>query len=139
MMDFIMAPTIIGIVTLGIYKLFELFACRRERMAIIEKLGDKITTADLTGSFTLPDYGRNRITFSALKGGCLMLGIGLGLLIGFMICWSFIPDYLQSERNWNSREIAGIVYGANVLLFGGLGLITAFLIELKLNKKKDNR
>ena len=45
-MDFIMVPLIMGIITLGIYKLFELFACRRERMAIIEKLGDKISAAD---------------------------------------------------------------------------------------------
>ena len=29
-MDFIMVPLIMGIITLGIYKLFELFVCRRE-------------------------------------------------------------------------------------------------------------
>ena len=51
MMDFIMVPLIMGIITLGIYKLFELFACRRERMAIIEKLGDKISAADWKGKF----------------------------------------------------------------------------------------
>ena len=53
-MDFIMVPLIMGIITLGIYKLFELFVCRRERMAIIEKLSDKITTTDLNGKFSLP-------------------------------------------------------------------------------------
>lgn len=40
-MDFITAPLIVGIITLGIYKLFELFACRRERITLIEKLGEK--------------------------------------------------------------------------------------------------
>ena len=55
-MDFIMVPLIMGIITLGIYKLFELFACRRERMAIIEKLGDKISAADWKGKFSLPIY-----------------------------------------------------------------------------------
>ena len=78
MMDFIMVPLIMGIITLGIYKLFELFACRRERMAIIEKLGDKISAADLKGKFSLPIY--NHYSFSTLKGGCLMLGIGLAFL-----------------------------------------------------------
>ena len=29
-MDFIMVPLIMGIITLGIYKLFELFVCRRD-------------------------------------------------------------------------------------------------------------
>ena len=128
-MDFIMVPLIMGIITLGIYKLFELFACRRERMAIIEKLGDKIS---------LPIY--NHYSFSTLKGGCLMLGIGLGLLIGFFICASAIPDYLAtSDLSWNARQIVGIVYGSSVLLFGGAGLITAFLIENKMNKKKEDR
>jgi hypothetical protein len=29
MMDFIMVPTILAIITLGIYKLFELFVCKK--------------------------------------------------------------------------------------------------------------
>ena len=32
MMDFIMVPTILAIITLGIYKLFELFVCKKERL-----------------------------------------------------------------------------------------------------------
>lgn len=35
-MDFITAPLIVGIITLGIYKLFELFACRRERTRLLK-------------------------------------------------------------------------------------------------------
>ena len=41
MMDFIMVPTIMAIITLGIYKLFELFVCKKERLLLIEKMGDK--------------------------------------------------------------------------------------------------
>ena len=37
MMDFIMVPTIMAIITLGIYKLFELFVCKKERLMLIEK------------------------------------------------------------------------------------------------------
>ena len=43
MMDFIMVPTILAIITLGIYKLFELFVCKKERLTIIEKMGEKFT------------------------------------------------------------------------------------------------
>ncbi len=57
-----MVPLIMGIITLGIYKLFELFSCRRERMAIIEKFGDKISAADWKGKFSLPIY--NHYSFS---------------------------------------------------------------------------
>lgn len=137
-MDFIMVPLILGIITLGVYKTFELFACRRERMAIIEKLGDKISGADLNGKFSLPAY--NRSSFSALKGGFLMAGIGLGLLIGFLISATAIPNYVsQNDLSWNTRQMVGIIYGSCVLLFGGAGLLTAFLIETKINNTKENK
>ena len=41
-MDFIMVPLIVGIVCAGIYGLFELFVRKKERLAIIEKIGDKL-------------------------------------------------------------------------------------------------
>ena len=136
-MDFIMVPLIMGIITVGIYKLFELFVCRRERMAIIEKLGDKITATDLNGKFSLPDYSRTRSSFSSLKWGCLMLGIGLGLLIGFFLCAMSIPRYVFMEDiSWNVRQMTSVIYGSSVLLFGGAGLITAFIVENKISKKE---
>jgi hypothetical protein len=36
----------------------------------------------------------------------------------------------------NAYEISGVVYGASVLLFGGLGLLVAFVIEIKYVKDK---
>ena len=44
MMDFITIPLVVGTITLGIYKLFELFVCRKERIAMIEKLADRVNT-----------------------------------------------------------------------------------------------
>ena len=38
MMDFIFVPLVVGVVTLGIYKFFELLVCRRERRMIIDKM-----------------------------------------------------------------------------------------------------
>ena len=32
MLDFIIPPLIVGFITLGIYKLFELFVCKKERL-----------------------------------------------------------------------------------------------------------
>ena len=127
MMDFIMIPAVMSIITLGIYKLFELFVCKKERLMLIEKMGDKYVP-DV--SFTPKFYGN--FSFSALKLGCLLLGMGLGLLIGFIICSSAIPDYLVQRVN---REMVSLVYGACVLIFGGVGLIVAFIAELKLSKK----
>ena len=133
MMDFIMVPTIMAIITLGIYKLFELFVCKKERLMLIEKMGDKYVPdvacmPKLCGNFS----------FSALKLGCLLVGMGLGLLIGFVICTSAIPGYLdKAVDNWRVYgETVSLVYGACVLSFGGIGLITAFIAELKLSKKE---
>ena len=46
MMDFISVPLVVGIVCAGIYGLFELFVRKRERLAIIEKIGDKLANWD---------------------------------------------------------------------------------------------
>ncbi|KAA6305525.1 hypothetical protein EZS27_042822, partial [termite gut metagenome] len=86
-MDFIMAPLIVGIIALCIYKLFELFVCKRERLSIIEKLGDKLTLPVELNKLSLPDYSHSRpFSFGALKAGCLLMGIGLGLFVGFSFC-----------------------------------------------------
>lgn len=42
MMDFIMVPLIVGIVCAGIYRLFDLFVRKKERLTIIEKIGDQL-------------------------------------------------------------------------------------------------
>lgn len=133
MMDFIMVPLIVGIVCAGIYGLFELFARKKERLAIIEKMGDKLESSALNAHIGLPRLTAN-FSFSSLKAGCLLSGIGLGLLVGFIIstlCTDFNLDM------WGQREMISTVYGASVMLFGGTGLIIAFIIEMKLSKDKS--
>jgi hypothetical protein len=72
-----------------------------------------------------------------LKIACLLLGVGLGLLIGYFICLNSIAGYSTMDLQHNANEISGVVYGASVLLFGGLGLLVAFVIELK--SMKNNK
>ena len=110
MLDFIMVPTVMAIICAGIYGLFELFVRRNDRMAIIEKIGDKLDASAFEGK--------------------------LGLLVGFLININALP-YNQFGNDWNMREVSGIVYGASVLFFGGLGLILSFIIEISMSKKKD--
>ena len=138
MMDFILVPLVVGIITLGIYKLFELFVCKKERIIMIEKLGDKFNMGDISGKFSFNvNYSRSRFSFSALKSGCLMIGIGLGLLIAFFICSFAFPNHSTSrETAWHVEQQASLVYGACVLFFGGIGLISAFLIEMHIHKQE---
>ena len=56
------------------------------------------------------------------------------LLTGYIICATTVPDYF-TERNWRMSELTSLIYGANVLLFGGLGLVVAFIVELKISQK----
>ena len=135
-MDFIMVPVVCGIFVLGFYKLFELFVCKKERLLIIEKMGEKFTPDMLENKINLSSVGN--ASFSALKFGCLFVGLGLGLLVAYLICTTTLEGYaeMSSDRfNGNLRETISVIYGACVLLFGGAGLLTSFLIELKISKK----
>lgn len=137
-MDFISVPLVVGIVTLGIYKLFELFVRKKERLSIIEKIGEKFDASMIENKFSFPSKIFKNFSFGSLKAGCLLMGVGLGLLVGFIICTSAIAGYnMGHDMDWGVRDTAGIVYGASVLIFGGLGLITAFLIEMKYSKKEE--
>ena len=62
MMDFISVPLVVGIVCAGIYGLFELFVRKRERLAIIEKIGDKLDASAFDGKLGLP-HGISRRRF----------------------------------------------------------------------------
>jgi hypothetical protein len=136
MLDFITVPLVVGLCVAGTYGLFELFVRRKERLVLIEKLSDKLDTSAINGKAgffnLLPKF-----SFSALKFGCLLCGTGLGLLIGFIIHLSVLNADLVRD-NWHEREVVATAYGASVLLFGGLALIIAFLIELKQSKRIEN-
>ncbi|CAK7042276.1 MAG: hypothetical protein PARBA_01413 [Parabacteroides sp.] len=144
MMDFIMVPLVVGICIAGVYGLFELFVRRKERLAIIEKIGEKLDASAFEGKLRLPKYGAfSNISFSSLKAGCLLAGIGLGLLIGFIVTTSIGMSSNMSYmgdgwQGWYRHELAGTVYGASVLLFGGIGLIVAFIVEMKLHKNEKD-
>lgn len=134
-MDFITVPLTTGIVFLAFYKVIELFVCRKERMTIIEKIGDKLSTSSLTNELELFNYGGLHISFSVLKTGCLLIGIGLGMLIGLLI-HIYVASMNDLGTSIGIRNMIEVAYGAPVLLFGGLGLIVAFIIEMRVKKSE---
>lgn len=133
-MDFITAPLVTFIVFAGVYGLFELFVRRRERMAIIEKISDKLDPTMINGKLDFSFIGGKKFSFGTLKIACLLLGVGLGLLVGFFICRSFIEGY--GAGNCREYDLVSMVNGACVLIFGGIGLLVAFFAEMKYLKSK---
>lgn len=133
MLDFIVVPLVVGMITLGIYKLFELIICRRERLNIIEKL-DPGELIDYLKNVPLGlRLGRGGAADSpqgfssvALRLGCLLLGLGAGLLFGHWYVGDCAGNYYAQ----------GAVYGGSVLGFGGLGLIVAFVVERLVERGK---
>lgn len=121
-------------ITYGIYKVFELFVRRKERMVMIEKMSFSegiLAPPDVTKWFSPPIP-----TFGALRLGLLLAGLGLGLVIAV-----FMNSYLDWQNMINASKLPNrhgeFLYIALMLLFGGLGLVIAYLMEQK-NRKKDS-
>ena len=120
----------VSIMVLGIayaiYKLFELYACRKERIMLIEKMsftdGIAAPPPDVSKWFSQPAP-----KMGALRLGLLLTGLGLGL------CLAIIMNSWMKLSGYHERDA---MYVALLLFFGGLGLVIANLIEQK-NRKKD--
>lgn len=137
MMDFIAIPLVVGIITFGVYKFFELIVCRRERLNIIDRLESSQLIDYLKQVPMGFRYGasepreaseyRPRVSTGGLRVGCLLAGLGLGLVIGILMKPSFAQD------DWSL--FSGLC-GGLVLLCGGLGLLVSFIVEMRLARRR---
>ena len=64
------------------------------------------------------------------------MGVGLGILVGFLFNLTIAVNRHDLDF-YNEYEAITSAYGASVLVFGGLGLIIAFVIETNMKKKED--
>lgn len=139
----LMPIMIVGTISYFIYRLFENIIHRRERLKIIEAMGDKLSPELLKSNqgfnFDLNLKG-NFNTPSAAKWGCCLMGIGLGLILAFLVCTYNIPGFAYSvHQNDYNYEAASSVFGAFTLFCGGLGLILGTLLQYYMNNKFNNK
>ena len=134
MFNFLIPIFIVGVICLTFYGMIELFVRKKERLSIIEKIGDKLDPSMIEGKFKFPKFS-SKISFSTLKIACLLIGLGLGFIVGFILDFNLIQP--SSGDNYRAiRDMREMVYIASVLLFGGISLIVAFFIEKKSIEKE---
>ena len=131
-----LAPVfVVGILTLGVYRIFELYVRRKERMAIIEKLGEQVKLSDANVNLNLPSFQQPKSNW-ALKFSLLLIGIGIGLLVGYGFEFAATGGDLGAySGNWQFQSKISVVYFASVAIFGGIGLLAAYFIEQKHKQK----
>jgi hypothetical protein len=145
-MEELMAIAIVGITTLCIYRLFELFVRKKERLAIIEKLEERMASGEIKETLKFPIFGKIDYSYSswALKISLLMIGVGLGAIIAFFIQYQLVGDLLLQNNSdtWEIRRnlhgFQEVIYLSCIAVFGGVGLLAAYLIELK-QRAKDGK
>lgn len=131
----IIVSVMVVTISITVYGLFELLVRRKERLAIIEKLSEGKNFGQVNGKFNI-SFGSSSFSSWALRGGCLLIGLGMGLIVGFLLLSAFVSD--TGDVTPRIAETASVVYGGSLLLFGGLGLLLAFILEMKYAKRKEN-
>ena len=97
--------------------------CFAGLLAILRKLENDERMAMIEKGLTPPQKESMRVNpASALRWGCLFMGVGLGIFLANLI------DIVTDEG-------ADALYPALILFFGGLGLLASYYIQLKLDEK----
>ncbi|MDR0798574.1 MAG: hypothetical protein LBN18_02285 [Dysgonamonadaceae bacterium] len=123
---------IIGFIVLGIYKVIEVLARRKERMAIIERLPAMLSNNEVGNTIQLPNifFGKSNSVFSSLRMALLLMGIGLGCMIAFFVEYG-LRDNASPAFLAKMEDISFVIYFAFITIFGGLGLFLTYWIESK--------
>jgi len=134
---------VVGFCILGTYKVFELFAKRKERVLFIEKLASlyELNEEDKEKRLKIqfPFTSETNSGYLPLRVALLLAGIGAGCLLAFIIQITIFYNgsgIHSSYRDW-SYEFQGLILLVNfasISLLGGIGLLIAYLIEQR--KKK---
>ncbi len=121
---------IVGVCCWVVYALSARIATRKERMRFMETMASM--TPDQMASFkdSHPNWELmvKKDPQNALRTACLLLGIGLGLLIAWIIIYCTYGN-LDSNEWYQYDNVLGFLLLACPLCFGGLGLLTAYLID----------
>ncbi len=120
------------VIFITLYKVIELFVRRKERLTLIEKLNvSDCHNGDRRVDFSaMLSIGSSR--FTSVRYGCLFVGVSLGLLVALFVNYNMSVKVLQTNR-----EFLSLLYFASATLFGGIGLLISYAIEINSIDKAD--
>ena len=123
----------VGFFVLGIYKILELYARRKERELFVEKLASLSELKEDDENklkVRLPFMVNSDVGFWPLRISLLLIGIGAGCLFAFFIRIG------NPDMSWDLFSLANT---ASILFFGGIGLLIAYFIEQKKRAEKEEK
>lgn len=122
-----------AIVFFTIYKIIEVLTHRKERIIIADKLEQMNNLNDSNLPDRLNQFFSERKKYTSLRAGSVLLGMGLGFLVGFIIQYCcFGLDY-----NYVHGQLISVIYMGSILIFGGAALLGSFVIERTMDKNNN--
>lgn len=131
--DNLSAVLIVGIVFFAIYKIFDLFVKRKERILFTEKISEIGNTNSEQLSQIIHELKSEGCRFISLRLGSILLGVGLGSFCAYLLVYSLNKEYTNMS-NYGVEMLISTIYGSCILFFGGLSLLVSFWIENKIKK-----
>lgn len=133
------AVLVVGFIVLGIYKLFELFVKRKERIALIEKLPILINGDEEGKKINLPSISlgvQDLYGSWALRISLLLMGVGLGCILSLFMQAAFANILDARELGYKYDGLLVLINFACITFMGGTGLFIAYLMESSKEKKE---
>lgn len=134
-MEFISVPLIILIIFGTFYKIIKLYAMRRERILYIEKMSELPPIDSTNSPAPYPSLFSESSAVTGLRWGLLATGVGLGIFVAIITVLCI--NYKAATYPGLIVDDYAIVVAACMFFFGGLGLVTSYIIENRRAKRNN--
>jgi uncharacterized membrane protein YbjE (DUF340 family) len=130
-----------GIVFFFVYKTVELFVRQKERRVMVEKMTEisvEMLQQNLNSMQSVQSDSLLSRKFSTLRWGALLLGVGIGWILGWILYCIQLGMYYENNDFYNLssfRHAMDSTFIASTVLCAGIALIIVYSIERKAYKR----
>jgi hypothetical protein len=140
-MEPIMIACVVFTCVFFLYKFLESLVRRRERIMLVEKIDslDPSHVEALQKGMNSQSLASFAGRFTSLRFGMLLAGIGLGLIVAWVLTMMLYPNiasFKGTDGYSYYRDMFSVIYLAAPACFGGLALLLSYLVENKSNKPR---